>query len=240
MPHARKPAYVRDIEQAIDDIGKRVRRYKYGLVYEEETRKRLIDPMLKALDWDLSDPLQVKIEYRTPAGKYADYALFRPGMEKPLMVLEAKAITEEDINYSLEKRADPPLVEDLVDFSNRDIVQLRGYVNSLQLTKGYGVLTNGDYWAIYNLGKGGRFNKKREHYFTVLNSPRKDSIENLKKLHRRNVLRLHRPASARNTDRAIPTKPGTTLTHSRNAAVFGQHPAAGQPRRPDPCQRIAA
>ena len=55
---------------------------------------------------------------------------------------------------------------------------------------GYGVLTDGDTWDIYDLSKRGRFNKKRETRVSILSAPVEKNIEALKKLHRRNVLKL--------------------------------------------------
>ena len=55
---------------------------------ESSTRYCLIDPLLTALGWDLSDPAQVLTEYNSGNGR-ADYAL-APGSGPPSLVVEAK------------------------------------------------------------------------------------------------------------------------------------------------------
>ena len=72
---------------------------------ETKTRYSLIDPLLTALGWDISDPAQVQVEYNTPGAGYADYALFA-GQPTPQVVVEAKKLdrqlsgaTEQAIAY---------------------------------------------------------------------------------------------------------------------------------------------
>ena len=90
MAPVRNPDYIRGIEREIYAICRRVRKYGFCPQYEDKTRKQLIDPMLKALGWDLSDPKQVRVEYMTNNGKRADYAFFRTGKERPIVIVEAK------------------------------------------------------------------------------------------------------------------------------------------------------
>lgn len=100
---------------------------------ELDTRYYLIDPILKALNWDLSDPAQVQFEWPMKNG-YIDYVLFD---------------REGEIAICLEaKRGDKWL-------GNEDIVQLREYVRGRKL--GLAVLTNGAEWKIYDLSHTGRF-----------------------------------------------------------------------------------
>ena len=57
---------------------------------ETRTRYALIDPILKALGWNLHDPAQVKFEFATANGR-TDYAMFDGTTPfKPSMILEAK------------------------------------------------------------------------------------------------------------------------------------------------------
>ena len=60
---------------------------------ETATRYALIDPLLTALDWDLSDPGQVRTEYN-PDGerrRRSDYTMFTGGdQKKSQLVIEAK------------------------------------------------------------------------------------------------------------------------------------------------------
>ncbi len=57
---------------------------------ETRTRMALIDPLLHALGWDVSDPGMVKPEYKIGNG-WADYALLRPD-GKPAAAVEAKKL----------------------------------------------------------------------------------------------------------------------------------------------------
>ena len=74
--------------------------------YEIRTRCALIDPLLKELGWDVSDPSAVVPEYSSGSGR-ADYALMSSG--KPAMMVEAKKlgtplrdkVLEQGIGYCL-------------------------------------------------------------------------------------------------------------------------------------------
>ena len=73
---------------------------------EALTRSALIDPLLRELGWDTSDPALVILEYRSGTGR-ADYALLNNGV--PAIMLEAKKLDEplqdsvlsQGINYCL-------------------------------------------------------------------------------------------------------------------------------------------
>ena len=104
---------------------------------ELDSRYYLIDPVLRALKWDLSDPAQVKFECQMGDGRI-DYVLFnRKG--NPAVYMEAK-------------RADSWLTDE-------NIVQLREYVQRRK--QGLAVLTNGTEWKIYDLSRRGRFDSER-------------------------------------------------------------------------------
>ena len=60
--------------------------------YETRTRYALIDPVLLALGWDLANPVQAKLEYEIEGGRI-DYALFKNGLETPVVLVEAKRLT---------------------------------------------------------------------------------------------------------------------------------------------------
>ena len=57
---------------------------------EIRTRYALIDPLLRELGWDTSDPSAVIPEYKTRQGDIADYALLKAG--KPAVMVEAKKL----------------------------------------------------------------------------------------------------------------------------------------------------
>ena len=59
---------------------------------EALTRYALIDPLLRELGWDTSNPDMVVPEYRVPNNQLADYVLFNEG--SPVMVVESKKLDE--------------------------------------------------------------------------------------------------------------------------------------------------
>ena len=59
---------------------------------EQETRRKLIDPLLRAMGWNINDGAQVKREYQLGPGR-ADYALFTDASDKPAVVVEAKRLS---------------------------------------------------------------------------------------------------------------------------------------------------
>lgn len=148
-------------------------------VYEFRTKYVLIDPLLRALGWDTGDPRQVQLEFETgTSAKRADYALFKPGVEKPAGLIEAKVLNPKAISQFKERegrvdaspaaafeRLRSPVVSEPLPKSNlfdaeewaglkrAGVEQLEGYVNELQLKAGYAILTNGDDWWIYDLKK---------------------------------------------------------------------------------------
>lgn len=113
---------MREVIQTIDTIRKRIDKHKTALSGSEAmTRYALIDPMLRALDWDVSDPDTVTPEDAGTTGFKIDYAMGRA------MVVEAKKFGER-----LDRHAD----------------QLIEYVKASKVR--YGVLTNGQRWRMYD------------------------------------------------------------------------------------------
>ena len=101
-----------------------------GILSENETRTRvvLIDPLLRALDWDTGDPSLVQTEFPVPGtdgiGR-ADYVLLNNG--KPLMAIEAKRLGDEQMLNHLK--------------------QARYY--AAQIKAPYFALTDGNVWWVY-------------------------------------------------------------------------------------------
>ena len=221
---AQVPAYVREIEEAIEvtrtfveQFGGRIR----GLGKELQTRYWLIDPMLKALGWDVNDPDKVWVQYPVPAPQgrtlYPDYAFFAPNTDVPVVILEAKAISDADI-ASVEEEWDEDDDQDeeetweengeewdddeewdneeqdagdyIGQFREGEVDQLRRQCRGLR--NGYGVLSKGSLWSIYDLGEPGNprtaagFQRKRIAHFNLLSSPSEMCIAGLRLLHRRN------------------------------------------------------
>ena len=82
-----------DLVSVIEALQQRIREHGATL-RENETRTRmaLIDPLLSALGWDVSDPAMVTPEYNAGSGR-ADYALMSEG-GRPAALIEAKHLAE--------------------------------------------------------------------------------------------------------------------------------------------------
>ena len=82
-----------DLVTAIQTVQQRIREHGTSLSQNEyRTRLALIDPILNALGWDVSDPALVTPEYQAGNGR-ADYALL--GSDgKPRAFIEAKRLNE--------------------------------------------------------------------------------------------------------------------------------------------------
>ena len=83
-----------DLVTTIETLQQRIVQYKDELGSSEAlTRYVLINPLLRALGWNLEDPAQVRPEYGGVGGGLADYALFGDGAAgKPAVILEAKSL----------------------------------------------------------------------------------------------------------------------------------------------------
>ena len=231
---ARKATYVQAIEQVVEAVRSTMEMHWErfgGHGREYQTRYWLIDPILRALGWDLSNPGQVWIEYDTGNG-VADYAFLPRDSEFPTVILEAKSIpvtdiwddTEDEEDWDDEDDREPPdwavanflkrqgtqgseeVLDDegdwqylddeetedyLGEFKSADINQLRRQCRGLNT--GYGVLSCGSLWSIFDLSISGNprsangFLRKRIAHFSILSSPVEECAEHLKVLHRRNL-----------------------------------------------------
>ena len=109
---------------------------------ESATRYCLIDPLLTALGWDLSDPDQVLTEYNSGHG-WADYAM-APVNGPPSLVVEAKS---------------------LFTPTSKGIAQSISYC--LQDGIKYFVVTNGDDWEVYETHRPVPMQEKRVTAFKI-------------------------------------------------------------------------
>ena len=137
------------VEKAIRQVRKQLKTYspeEFGYVYREmATRYLLIDPVVRALDWDMGDFWQCAVEWplltdddgRIRWSEKADYVLFNI-RERPVVVIEAKK-----------------LGTDLEIWEP----QLERYTPDMK--SGIGVLTDGVIWRLYNLRKRGEFTTKQ-------------------------------------------------------------------------------
>ena len=118
-----------DLQGVIERLQDRIKTHRSYLSGDEtRTRQVLIDPLLRELGWDVSDPDTVELEYRVGQQR-ADYALMS-GTE-PVAVIEAK-----------------PLGSSLKD---REMGQAFGYA-TLDVIN-YMIVTDGDKWEMYDVFK---------------------------------------------------------------------------------------
>ena len=116
-----------DLQAVIESLRVKIESHRAHLS-ENETRTRqvLIDPLLKELGWDVSDPDQVELEYSAGGGR-ADYALMSEG--RPVAVIEAKRL-----GYRLDQN---------------ETMQVLNYANSRGIA--HMAVTNGDEWRMYDV-----------------------------------------------------------------------------------------
>ena len=120
-----------ELVATIEKIQQRIKDHRTSLAANEtRTRQVLIDPLLAALGWDVSDPDQVELEYDV-RGRRADYALLQN--QKPVAVIEAKRLGKQ-----------------LIDDSTMQAVN---YANTAGID--YMVVTNGDEWNMYSVFERG-------------------------------------------------------------------------------------
>ena len=114
---------VNDLKLRISEHGSQLRSN------EMQTRYALIDPLLRELGWDTSDPSQVTPEYVVGSGR-VDYALLRNG--RPVLMVEAKKLGE-DLKGAV----------------------LQGVSYAWQQGASHFAVTDGQRWHIYDIRSGG-------------------------------------------------------------------------------------
>ncbi len=139
-----------DLINVIETLKKRMTMYRQSLQQNEiRTRTALIDPLLTALGWDVSDPGLVTPEYTVGQGR-ADYALIdggpRPGS---VAIVEAKSL-----GSSLNE-------------SERN--QMLNYANPEGIN--YAILTNGNLWELYDIFKRAPLNERLLLSVEIINTP---------------------------------------------------------------------
>ena len=133
---------------------------------EDHTRYGVIDPIIRALGWDTSDPKECHPEYPRPFGEgRVDYALFGApdvvaignNSVPPDVLIESKALRE-------------PLDD--------DVPQLRRYVDAAPpMRQGVAVLTSGNEWLLYDLSQRGSFDRKLVERFDILTGNRRSHAQ---------------------------------------------------------------
>ena len=117
------------LQRVIEKLQKTIEAHR-GYLDENETRTRqvLIDPLLRKLGWDVSNPNIVQLEYRVKEQR-ADYVLMSKG--KPVVVIEAKPLGT-NLKASV-------------------IGQALAYAKLAVIN--YAVVTDGDIWEMYDVFK---------------------------------------------------------------------------------------
>ena len=138
---------------------------------ETRTRMALIDPLMHALGWDVSDPGVVTPEYKVSGG-WADYALLRPD-GRPAATVEAKKLGDSLASHRM---------------------QMLNYANAAGID--YAGLTDGNHWELYNVFKRGQLEERRILEVSIANDPAHESALKLLLLWRPN-LESGQPVAAR-------------------------------------------
>ena len=131
---------VKTLSDRIDEHGPALRQS------EALTRYALIDPLLRELGWDTSDPDMVIPEYRSGNGR-ADYALMNSG--SPAMMVEAKSL---DTNLG-------------------DAVLSQGIQYCLEQGTRFFCVTDGRIWEIYETHKPVPIDEKLIVQFDIKDNP---------------------------------------------------------------------
>lgn len=117
-----------ELLQRLSSVKAKILRYGSKSISEQSTKSALIQPVLRALGWDVENLEEVELEYkRRRSDKPVDYALLL--LRTPCLFLEAKALGQ-----SLDDR--------------KWAGQLMGYASVAGVE--WVVLTNGDEYLIYN------------------------------------------------------------------------------------------
>lgn len=160
-----------DLVSDIEVLKKRIQSHGATL-REDETRTRmaLIDPLLQALGWDVSDPALVTPEYKV-SGRRADYALLRPD-GRPAATVEAKKLGEALASHRMQ----------MLNYANASGVEYAG-------------LTDGNHWELYKVFEPGRLEERRILDVSIADAPAYESALKLLLFWRPN-LESGQPASA--------------------------------------------
>ena len=176
-----------DLVSVIETLQKRIRDHGATL-RENETRTRmaLIDPLLTALGWDVSDPALVTPEYSV-SGRWADYALLRPDGQ-PAATIEAKKLGESLASHRMQ----------MLNYSNASGVEYAG-------------LTDGDHWELYEVFQRGQLEDRRVLDVSIAGMPAHELALKLLMLWHPN-LASGRPVAANEPMSGIQSQPPTSVS----------------------------
>lgn len=129
---------------------------------ETRTRMALIDPLLQALGWDVSDPEMVTPEYSVGASR-ADYALLTP-TGNPSALVEAKKLDESLASHRMQ----------MLNYANISGIPHAG-------------LTDGNHWEMYTVFDQAPIEQRRILNVSIANTPAHESALKLRLLWRPNL-----------------------------------------------------
>lgn len=143
-----------DLMAVICDVQQKISVHRTTLRQNEiRTRTVLIDPILNALGWNVTDPSRVSIEYSTDHGQ-VDYALIAD--TKPVAIVEAKKLDE-------------PL--------KKHEMQMLTYAMSQGIK--YALLTDGDIWEMFDVFKVSEMTNKKTLNVKLSSTPASSSALSL-------------------------------------------------------------
>lgn len=151
---------IEKIEEVLEESGEFI-----STCYEYQTRYALIDPILTSLGWVISDVDQVQVEYQTDWGRI-DYALLEHADGDPAIAVEAKTLWTNLESTTIQR-------------------QILSYAEGRR--KGYLVLTDGETWQIFDLGKRGKFQNKLVEHISVGDSSAASIAKTLNQMLRKNL-----------------------------------------------------
>lgn len=125
-----------DFMKTLEVVKDRIRDHRKSMEkYEARTRVSLIDPILCALGWDVSDPACVRIEREIgDTNSRVDYALLGESGQ-PIVFIEAKKLSEKEPDF-----------EQIARYVTQQRLRGEGE-HSVQ----YFVWTNGDMWRAWDM-----------------------------------------------------------------------------------------
>ena len=145
-----------DLQGVIERLQDRIERQRdYLSRHETRTRQVLIDPLLRELGWDVSDPDAVQLEYRV-GQQWADYVLVSDS--HPVAVIEAK---------KLGSNLEDDEIMQVLNYANRDGID-------------YMIVTDGDQWEMYEVFKRGTLEERMLMKFQLSQQlPHKNALQAL-------------------------------------------------------------
>jgi len=136
-----------DLQSVIEKLQQIIKgHHDYLSRHETRTRQVLIDPLLRELGWDVSDPAAVQLEYRV-GQQWADYALMSDS--RPVAVIEAKR---------LGRGLEDDEIMQVLNYANRDGID-------------YMIVTDGDHWEMYEVFKRGTLEERLLMKFQLSQQP---------------------------------------------------------------------